>query len=69
MMSQMTSSYLENPKNSTQKLLELINKFIKVAGFINNTQNQVCCYVLVMNNQKKKLNENLIYDSIKKKKT
>ena len=25
--------YIENPKDSTQKLLELINKFSKVAGF------------------------------------
>ena len=24
--------YIENPKNSTQKLLEMINKFSKVAG-------------------------------------
>ena len=25
--------YIENPKDSTEKLLELINEFSKVAGF------------------------------------
>ena len=27
--------YIENPKNATRKLLELINEFYKVAGLIN----------------------------------
>ena len=30
--------YIENPKDSTQKLLELINEFIKVAGYKINIQ-------------------------------
>ena len=30
--------YLENPKDSTRKLLELINEFGKVAGYKLNTQ-------------------------------
>ena len=30
--------YIENPKDSTQKLLELIKKFSKVAGYKINTQ-------------------------------
>ena len=30
--------YIENPKASTQKLLELINKFSKVAGYKINAQ-------------------------------
>ena len=30
--------YIENPKDSTQKLLELINKFSKVAGYKINIQ-------------------------------
>ena len=29
----MNNIYKENPKNSTQTLLELINKFSKVAGY------------------------------------
>ena len=30
--------YLENPKDSTRKLLELINEYSKVAGYKINTQ-------------------------------
>ena len=33
--------YIENPKDSTQKLLELINKFSKVAGCKINIQKSV----------------------------
>jgi len=33
--------YIENPKDSTQKLHELINKFIKVAGHKINIQKSV----------------------------
>ena len=34
-------AYIENPKDSTQKLLELINKFSKVAGYKINIQKSV----------------------------
>ena len=30
--------YIENPKDATRKLLELINEYSKVAGYKNNTQ-------------------------------
>ena len=33
--------YIENPKVSTQKLLELINEFRKVAGYKINIQKSV----------------------------
>jgi len=33
--------YIENPKDSTQKLLDLINKFSKVAGYKINIQKSV----------------------------
>ena len=33
--------YLENPNDSTQKLLELINEFRKVAGYKINIQKSV----------------------------
>uniref|UniRef100_A0A8D1Y586 Reverse transcriptase domain-containing protein n=1 Tax=Sus scrofa TaxID=9823 RepID=A0A8D1Y586_PIG len=33
--------YIENPKDSTPKLLELINKFSKVAAYKINIQNSV----------------------------
>ena len=33
--------YIENPKDSTPKLLELINKFSKVAAYKSNIQKSV----------------------------
>ena len=33
--------YIENPKDSTQKLLELINEFSEVAGYKINIQKSV----------------------------
>ena len=33
--------YIENPKDSTQKLLELINKFSKVARYKINIQKSI----------------------------
>ena len=32
------ASYIENPKDTTRKLLELFNEFSKVAGYKINTQ-------------------------------
>ena len=42
--------YLENPKDSTRKLLELINKYNKVAGYKINTQKSLA--FLYTNNEK-----------------
>ena len=55
--------YIENPKDSMEKLLELISEFSKVAGYkINHSytitvqkQSQLHFYILTMNNQKKRL--------------
>ena len=41
---------MENPKNSIRKLLELINKFSKVAGYKINTQKSLA--FLYTNNEK-----------------
>ena len=41
--------YVENPKDSTQKLLELIKEFSKVAGYKVNIQKSVA--FLYMNNE------------------
>ena len=43
--------YIENPKNSTKKLLELLNEFSKVAGYKINIQKSVTC--LYANNEQK----------------
>ena len=42
--------YIENPKNSMRKLLELISEFIKVAGYKINTQKSLS--FLYTNNEK-----------------
>ena len=43
--------YIENPKDSTRKLLELINDYSKVAGYKINTQKSLA--FLYTNNEKK----------------
>ena len=47
--------YIENPKDSTKKLLELINDFGKVAGYKIIERNLLHIYTLTMNYQKEKL--------------
>ena len=42
--------YLENPKDSTRKLLELIHEFGKIAGYKINTQKSIA--FLYTNNEK-----------------
>ena len=42
--------YIENPKDSPRKLLELINEYSKVAGYKINTQNSLA--FLYINNKK-----------------
>ena len=33
--------YIENPKDTTRKLLEIINEYIKIAGYKINTQKSI----------------------------
>ena len=42
--------YIQNPKDSVRKLLELISEFSKVAGYKINTQKLLAC--LHTNNEK-----------------
>ena len=42
--------YIENPKDATRKLLELINEYSKVAGYKINTP--ICLAFLYTNNEK-----------------
>ena len=46
--------YIENPKDSIGKLLELISEFSKGAGYKINTQKSLA-FLLTMKNQKEKL--------------
>ena len=50
--------YIENPKDSTQRLLELINKFSKVAGYKIHIQKSVAFFALTMKYQKGNVNNN-----------
>ena len=46
--------YIENPKDSTRKLLELINEYSTVVGYKIN-RNPLHLYTLTMRKQKEKL--------------
>ena len=45
--------YIENPKDSIRKLLELVNEFSKVAGYKINTQKSLA--FLYTNNEKSEI--------------
>ena len=47
--------YIENPKDSIKKLLELISEFSKVIGYKTDTQKSLAFLILTMKNQKEKL--------------
>ena len=47
--------YIEDPKDTTRKLLELINESGKVAGYKINAQKSLAFYTLMIKNLKEKL--------------
>ena len=47
--------YIENPKDATRKLLELINEFGKVAGYKLMHRNLLHSYTLMMENLKEEV--------------
>ena len=49
--------YIENPKDATRKLLELINEFGKVAEYRLMHRNLLHSYTLMMKNLKEKLSK------------
>ena len=53
--------YIENPKYSTRKLLELLNEYSKVAGYKINTQKSLA--FLYTNNEKveKEIKETIVH--------
>ena len=59
--------YIENPKDSTKKLLELINEYSKVAGYKINTEKSLA--FLYTNNEKteREINETIPFTIAKKK--
>jgi len=59
--------YIENPKDSTRKLLELINEYSKVEGYKINTQKSLA--FLYTNNEKKEreIKETILFTIAMKK--
>ena len=51
--------YIENPKVSTKKLLELISEFCKVAGYEINIQKSVAFCTLRIKYQKEKVKKKI----------
>ena len=58
--------YIENPKDSIRKLLELISEFNKVAGYKINTQKSLAFLYTNMKNEKEKLKNQSIQHCNKK---
>ena len=58
--------YIENPKNSTRKLLDLISEFSKVAEYKINTQKSLAFLKQTVKNQKEKL-RNQSHSSLQQK--
>ena len=59
--------YIENPKDATRKLLELINEFVNIAGYKINAQKSLA--FLYTNNKRKRNKGNTpIYHCNKKNK-
>jgi len=51
--------YIKNPKDTTRKLLELINEHSKVAGYKINTQKSLA--FLYTNNEKTEIKETILF--------
>ena len=47
--------YIENPKDTTRKLLELFNEYSKVAGYKNNTHESLAFLYISNEKHKQKL--------------
>ena len=52
--------YIENPSDSTKKLLDPINKFSELVGYKIVYRNLLHFYMLIMNYQKEKAKKNPI---------
>ena len=57
--------YIKNPKDTTRKLLELINEYSKVAGYEINTQKSLA--FLYTNNEQIEIKETITFTIAKNK--
>ena len=60
--------YIENPKDATRKLLELLNEFGKVAGYKINAQKSLAFLYTNDEKSERKIKETPIYHCNKKNK-
>ena len=51
--------YIENPKDTTRKFLELINEYSKVAGYIINTQKSLVFQYTTNENTEREIKETI----------
>ena len=51
--------YIENPKDSTRNLLELINEYSKVAGYKINTQKSLAFLYTINGKIEREINETI----------
>ena len=59
--------YIENPKDATRKLLELINEFGKVAGYKINAQKSLACLYTNDEKSEREIKETLPFTTVTKK--
>ena len=59
--------YIENPKDSTRILLELINEFANVAGYKINTQKSLVFLYIKNKNLKRKIKETIPFTTATKR--
>ena len=59
--------YIENPKNSIRKLLELISEFSKVAGYKINTQKSLAFLYTKNEKSKREIKESILFTTATKR--
>ena len=59
--------YIENPKHSIRKLLELISEFSKVAGYKINTQKSLAFYILTMKKSEREIKGSIPFTIVTKR--
>ena len=53
--------YIENTKDTTRKLLELINEYSKVAGYKINTQKSLTCLYTMNEKTGREIKESILF--------
>ena len=59
--------YIKNPKDSTRKLLELINEYSKVAGYKINTQKSLAFLYTINEKTERKIKETIPFTIVMKR--